>query len=484
MIKKILKINNFGKFKSPTFGGDYWNGTFDQTNVIYANNGSGKTTLSLLFRSVKGNNEIVFKKKSFSSTVSPEITLLHEDNKEVKFSKGKWNRFEDNIEIFDSFFIDENVYIITLKNEGESSHIFEILLGEENVKIKKQIEELRLELKKFRNKRTNLRNKRNAAETEEIRNSYQKLVDENTSEKAIVFKKIGELESELIKLSSSHLTTYLEKINEYLRLFNPSLKLNKLNQYKNRVVYTLQVNGHSLKTDEKSLYSLRYALSDGDKNALSLSFFLAKIDLLPNIENYTIVIDDPITSFDYSRKSTTINKLVNLSKKVKMFILLTHDLTFANDFSRRLNYSCNNLKIDYNGTTSYFIKHDIETESLTGVFKDLTVLHEFLIKGAANDTERRDIARCIRPVLEGVFRIKFFREIERTEWLGDILGKIKASEPPSIFAPFKKLLSELSEINDYSKEYHHSNPYYFETPINDEELRNYVKRTIEILHVL
>jgi hypothetical protein len=35
MIKKILKIKNFGKFKKPVFGQDTWNGLFDQTNVIY-----------------------------------------------------------------------------------------------------------------------------------------------------------------------------------------------------------------------------------------------------------------------------------------------------------------------------------------------------------------------------------------------------------------------------------------------------------------
>jgi hypothetical protein len=157
-------------------------------------------------------------------------------------------------------------------------------------------------------------------------------------------------------------------------------------------------------------------------------------------------------------------------------------LTFANDFSRKLNYSCKNLKIDYNGNSSYIINHDIEKESLTGVFKDLTVLHEFLSNGAVSDTERRDIARCIRPVLEGVFRIKFFREIKRTEWLGDIIRKIRDSTNPSIFAHYKPILTELSEINDYSKDYHHSNPYFYETPINDEELRNYVGRTIELLH--
>src|SRR5436190_19949308 len=117
MIKKIIQLKNFGKFKSPTFGKDSWSGQFEQTNVIYANNGSGKTTLSLLFRSLKGNNEIVIKKKSFSSKENPEITLLDESNKEIKFSKGKWSKFKKDIEIFDSFFIDDNVYIITIKED-------------------------------------------------------------------------------------------------------------------------------------------------------------------------------------------------------------------------------------------------------------------------------------------------------------------------------------------------------------------------------
>jgi wobble nucleotide-excising tRNase len=81
MIKKILHLKNFGKFKSPTFGKDNWNGQFDQINVVYANNGSGKTTLSLLFRSLKGNNEIIIKKKTFGSKDTPEITLIDENNK-------------------------------------------------------------------------------------------------------------------------------------------------------------------------------------------------------------------------------------------------------------------------------------------------------------------------------------------------------------------------------------------------------------------
>lgn len=482
MIKKILHLKNFGKFKSPTFGKDNWNGQFDQTNVVYANNGSGKTTLSLLFRSLKGNNEIVIKKKTFGSKDTPEITLIDDNNKEIKFAKGKWNKFQNDIEIFDSFYIDDNVYIITIKEDLKTPNIFEVLLGEDSIKVRKEIDELKEYLKRLSNKRTNLKYKRNHSEKEEIRSELQIKIEENLTDANQTKNKIYQLEEKIVELSSAHREHYLTKINQYLRLFNPNLKLTKMTQKSFRVIYALQVAGHELKNNEKSNYSLRYSLSEGDKNALSLSFFLARLDLLPNLGDLTVIIDDPITSFDYARKNTTINNLIILSKKVKLFILLTHDLTFANDFSRKLNYSCNNLKIDYNGNSSHIINHDIEKESLTGVFKDLTVLHEFLSNGAVNDTERRDIARCIRPVLEGVFRIKFFREIKRTEWLGDIIGKIRDSTNPSIFAPYKPILTELSEINDYSKDYHHSNPYYYETPINDEELRNYVGRTIELLH--
>lgn len=482
MIKKILQIKNFGKFISPTFGKENWNGIFDQTNVIYANNGSGKTTLSLLFRSLKGRNELVNKKKSFSATENPEIILLEENNKEIKYTKNKWSRFQKDIEIFDSFYIEDNVYIITIKEDLNTPNFFEILLGEESIKIRKKIDGLKEQIKKLSNKRTSLKYKRTHTEDEKIKADFEKKINDNVAIAEKTKKQILKLESNILELSSCHREEYLQKINSYLRMFSPNLQLGKILDKGFRAVYILQISGHELKNSVTSNYSFRYSLSEGDKNALSLSFFLARLDMLPNLNDFTVIIDDPITSFDYSRKNTTINNLVSLSRKVKQFILLTHDLTFANDFSRKLNYDCNNLKIDFNGTTSHIIKHDIERESLTGVFKDLTVLHEYLANGAANDTERRDIARCIRPVLEGIFRIKFFREIQRTEWLGDIIGKIRNSSPPSIFDNYKSFVPELSEINDYSKDYHHSNPYNFETPINDQELRNYVARTIELLH--
>lgn len=140
-----------------------------------------------------------------------------------------------------------------------------------------------------------------------------------------------------------------------------------------------------------------------------------------------------------------------------------------------------NLKTINNGTTSIFIEQDINKETLTGIFKDLLVLDTFVKYGESGNYDKRDVVRCIRPCIEGLFRIKYFNYIDDTKWLGDIIEMIKNADQSSVFFRQKENLDDLCDINDYSKIYHHSNPNYLEIPINTEELRAYCKRTIEIL---
>lgn len=79
MIKKIISIKNYGKFQNFNTSSKTWNGGLEHINVIYAPNGSGKTSLSVLFRSIKGNDDIVYKKKSFDSSSKPEIKFIMND---------------------------------------------------------------------------------------------------------------------------------------------------------------------------------------------------------------------------------------------------------------------------------------------------------------------------------------------------------------------------------------------------------------------
>jgi len=482
MIHKITSIKNLGKFKSPIFGKDNWNGIFKKNNILYANNGSGKTTLSLLFRSLRGNNELLPRKKSFNAESNLEIQIFDSDKKEYNYKKNKWNKFYESIEIYDSFFVEENVYVITVKDNHKGSSIFEIMLGEEAIEFRTKIIDFKNELKKLQNKRTNIRNTKNKTEDENIKKEYEVLMKENSEQKKAMNLNIKKLESDILKLSEKYQLKYLEKINHYLSYFNPSLKLLQIKQFNTKAIYTLEIEGFPI--NKAKAYSLKYSLSEADKNSLSLSFFFAKLDLKENLNESTIIIDDPITSFDYSRKNSTINIITKLASKAKQIILLTHDQKFAFDLSKKFEKSSldtEKIKINSNKETSYFQYYDAERENLSGIFKDLTVLNDYILNGAQTEMEKREVIRCIRPCIEGIFRIKFFGIINQNEWLGDIIERIKSADEENDFYRYKNLLDDITEINDYSKEFHHSNPLYFETPINDYELKTYTMNTLKLI---
>ncbi len=69
------------------------------------------------------------------------------------------------------------------------------------------------------------------------------------------------------------------------------------------------MEGHNITIAERNSVSLKYFLSNGDKNALALSFFWSKIDMFPNKDSY-IIVDDTFTSFDSHRKMTTRTRRV------------------------------------------------------------------------------------------------------------------------------------------------------------------------------
>ena len=75
-----------------------------------------------------------------------------------------------------------------------------------------------------------------------------------------------------------------------------------------QLVYYINVNGIEVRSDVSNI-PLKHTLSEGDKSSLSLSFFLARLDLLPHLENRIVVFDDPISSFDTRRRMMTISIL-------------------------------------------------------------------------------------------------------------------------------------------------------------------------------
>lgn len=303
-------------------------------------------------------------------------------------------------------------------------------------------------------------------------------------------------QQQLDTYSAMIFTNYTAKINLYLQAFAPYLEIRNLDSgyvgssKEPMIKYALHINGNEIKFEDTPLHpSFKYSLSEGDKSALALAFFLTKLELDGNIQDKIVVFDDPVSSFDLNRKSTTINKLINFGQQAKQLFVFTHNIIFACEFWKSANQisltsQCN--KIEFLGNTSCIVEFYIDTETLSSILKDSLAIKNFLTNGCLSDQERRGIARCLRPALESYFHLKFFDLVAPNDWLGDFILNVRtATTTADRFFRLQSSLTELTDINDYSKKYHHRfNTNNESEPVTDAELRNFCDRTLKLIQLI
>lgn len=303
-------------------------------------------------------------------------------------------------------------------------------------------------------------------------------------------------QQQLDTYSTTIFTNYTTKINLYLQTFAPYLEIRNLNSgyvgssKEPMIKYALHINGNEIKFGDTPTHpSFKYSLSEGDKSALAIAFFLTKLELDGNIQDKIIVFDDPVSSFDLNRKSTTINKLIAFGQQAKQLFVLTHNIIFACEFWKSANQipltsQCS--KIEYLGNTSCIVEFNIDTETLSSILKDSLAIKNYLTNGCLSDQERRGVARCLRPALESYFHLKFFDLVLPNDWLGDFISRVRtATNSTDRFFRLQSSLTELTDLNDYSKKYHHRfNSNSDSEPVNDAELRNYCDRTLKLIQVI
>ena len=305
-------------------------------------------------------------------------------------------------------------------------------------------------------------------------------------------------QEQLDNYSISVFSNYSAKINMYLRSFASYLEIRNLDSgyvgssKEPMIKYLLSIDGNEIKFDDNDTHpTFKYSLSEGDKSALALAFFLAKLEVDGNIQNKIIVFDDPVSSFDLNRKSTTIYKLIEFGMQAAQLFVLTHNLIFGHEFWKNAKHatSVNDIqcsKIENILNSSCLVNYDIDAENLKSVFKDVLAVRDYLISGCLSDKERRGVARCLRPALESYFRLKFFDILTDNDWLGGFIDRVRTSaDTTDRFYRLRDSLPEMKEINDYSKRFHHSfNNNYDNEPVNDAELRNFCQRTLAMIEVI
>jgi wobble nucleotide-excising tRNase len=223
-------------------------------------------------------------------------------------------------------------------------------------------------------------------------------------------------------------------------------------------------------------------LSAGDKSTLAFAFFIARLKDDPNLSDTIVVFDDPVSSLDANRKDCTQQAICSLGTKAKQVVVLSHDAHFLLSIWNEEKQSLvKTLQIARKGKESTIEEWDIEKATRDSYLQDYFALDDYVATGASSDL--RSTARRIRPLLEGNLRLRFPKSFLKNEWLGDFIRKTHDCGSSDDLDVLKPKLTELEDINDYSKKYHHEqNPTGYNTePVNDAALQAFVKRALKFV---
>ena len=293
-----------------------------------------------------------------------------------------------------------------------------------------------------------------------------------------LLSKSSALRTELKELNRGLLAAYQSRINGYLQSFGATFSLQGLSeeyvQGIPRVGYSIRLRGCKV-----PLSSFPHTLGSSDRSALALAFFLARLDSDPQISDKIIVLDDPFCSLDLNRRSQTQTAIVEIASKAKQVILMCHEPNFLRslweDYGSRIDTKT--VRVAPSGPdASSIVEWDIAVDTSSAYYRDYITLTNYLEHPQLADP--LDVARAIRPLVEGNLRYRFPWGFGMHDDLGRMIG-IMRDGADERFASVD--LDELTAINIYSREFLHSDPAAPQPPISHAELTSFIRRAVRSL---
>lgn len=284
------------------------------------------------------------------------------------------------------------------------------------------------------------------------------------------------------------LQTYQSSINTYLDQFNAGFRItNSRHSYTGgtpSAYYQIEINNNAVDLGDSRTQpgtpSFKTTLSSGDRSALALAFFLAALEQDKEIGKKIIVLDDPFTSQDRFRRTCTQQLIRQFAGMAQQVIVFSHDPEFLRLLWEGYPPSdIKTLQMCRTGDNTIIGEWDIKIETQTTYMKDYFTLLNYY-------RERKgvplDVARSIRPFIEGMLRTHFPGHFQPNEWLGDFIVKIRNASNTDGLSHAQADLTEIEAINEYSKKYHHGqNPNADSEFLSEDELHGYVKRTLKLV---
>ena len=221
--------------------------------------------------------------------------------------------------------------------------------------------------------------------------------------------------------------------------------------------------------------SFRNTLSAGDKSTLALALFLAKLNADPALGETIVVLDDPFTSLDNFRRQFTAIEIRKLCGRAAQTVVLSHEKNFLRLLWDKIDQStikCVAIQTGAPGMTT-IAPYDIESETRSRHLTERMKIEEF-VEGEPHQAGY--IRTRLRTVCEDFYRRGdpgLFHEAASLEEI------IRLLEDAPEDHPYKGVIEDLHDINEYSRREHHAevedNP---SGESSDEELKGFCRRVL------
>ena len=278
---------------------------------------------------------------------------------------------------------------------------------------------------------------------------------------------------------------YQDAINDYLRRFNAGFRLTSVSSVNTRggssCNYSVLINEVEvpLSSTNNAAPSFKNTLSAGDRNALALAFFFASLLNDPNRGEKIVVIDDPMTSLDEHRSLTTIQEMRRLADDVEQLIVLSHSKSFLCGLWQGADSDTRSaMKIVRSNPGSTLAEWDVNQDSITEHDRRHAMVRDYIED--PNAADERAVAAALRPILEVFARVAYPRWYPPGSLLGPFIGLCEQREGTAdeILSTTDRV--QLRALLDYGNQFHHdTNPAWQTVTINDHELLDFARRTLE-----
>lgn len=138
-LKEVKYVQNIGCFEK---GQSVADATFGPCTLVFGENGWGKSTLADLLRSLTTNNpNIVIGRKTLAGGPDQKAVVRFGDQRAV-FEGGAWSGIRPRIAVYDSVFVNENVFSGDVVTNEHLKKQYGMVVGEEGVRRVRRIVEL------------------------------------------------------------------------------------------------------------------------------------------------------------------------------------------------------------------------------------------------------------------------------------------------------------------------------------------------------